>query len=90
MRYLFLALLCGRVFAQNAFIVPPPGIPGYDLQHAPVYVEGSIKEIEWETTYKTLTLFLCQFGTVECDNILGSCPSKSLFKIPSLTKSLLH
>lgn len=79
MRYIFLALLCGRVFAQNAFIVPPPGIPGYDLQHVPVYIEGSIKELKWETTYKTLTLFLCQFGSVHgCDDILGSRLSKSL------------
>jgi len=76
MQYLFLfALVCGLAFAQeNAFIVPPPSIPGYDLQHAPVYVEGSIEELRWETTYKMLTMYLCQFGRVHgCDGILGSC-----------------
>jgi hypothetical protein len=75
------------VSQMNAFIVPPPGIPGYDLQHAPVYIAGSVEELKWETTFKTLTLIFSQFNGMAYDTILGSCSWKSfLFYDSQLNK----
>jgi hypothetical protein len=57
---IFLSILSSVSAQQNVFYNPLPGAIVHDYSENPTYTIGDIVNIQWSTSYKTLSLVLWQ------------------------------